>query len=129
MRLDINTLLNANNALGVLNNTRGMKAVVAYRISKMLKPIAKELKEYEEQRKRLCDEYANKDEHNNPIIVDNRYDVSEDNLKIIDEELENLRKETVEIDITKVSLEDIEPAKLSPAQLESIEFILNIEEE
>ena len=40
-------LLNAQNALGTLNNTRGLSAVTAYRVAKNIKVINNELKTYE----------------------------------------------------------------------------------
>lgn len=129
MELTLETLINAYPSVRILNETRGMRGVIAYRISKNIKPILKEVEEYEEQRKKLCEEYAEKDDKGEPVIKDNAYDLSKDNLKIINEQLEKIRQETVKIDVKKVTLEDIDRAELSPMQLDSIEFMLDLEEE
>lgn len=128
MELTLKTLINAYPAMRILNETRGMRSAIAYRISKNVKPILKEVEECEEQRKKLCEEYAEKDDKGEPIIKNGAYELSKENLKIVNEELENLKEETVTIDIKKVALEDIERAELSPMQLDSIEFMLNLEE-
>lgn len=129
MELKLEALLGAEQALSVLNVTRGLPAVVAYRITKTVKAVSKELTEYEENRKKLCEEYAKKDEDGKPVIKDNVYDIAEEDLKKINEELKKLREETVEIPVKKISLDDINRAELAPVQLESIEFMLDLEED
>lgn len=129
MKLNLDAALKASNTLGTLNNTRGMPTVVAYRISKLVKALSKELEEYEAQRKKLCEEYSKKDDEGKPIVKDGNYDITLDDLKIINEELEKLRNETIELEIKKVTLDDINKAGLAPAELELIEFMLDLEEE
>lgn len=128
MEIKLETLLNAEQALGILNNTKGLSAVVAYRISKTVKAVVKELTEWEENRKKLCEEYANKDKKGNAIIKNGAYDISVNDIIKINEELAKLKEETVNIDVRKVALEEIDKAELTPALLETIEFMLDVED-
>lgn len=130
MKLELNTLLTAQQALGTLGNTKGLSSVVAYRISKNIKAVSKEIEDYEESRKKLLEEHSNKDDEGNVIIKDdNTYDVIDGHMEIINKELDKLKKEEVELDIKKINIFDIDKAGLSPFELETIEFMINFEEE
>lgn len=130
MKLELNTLLTAQQTLATLGNTRGLSSVVAYRISKNIKAVSKEMEVYEESRKKLLEEHSNKDDEGNVIIKDdNTYDVIDGHMEIINKELDELRKEEVELDIKKINIFDIDKAGLSPFELETIEFMINFEEE
>jgi len=109
MELKLGVLVHAINmkTFMYLNNTRGMKSVIAYRISKNIKEIKKEIDVYEEQRKKLCENYAEKDENGNAIIKNRKYDISKENIQMFNDELKKLEEETVDINIKKVSIEDI----------------------
>lgn len=130
MKLELNTLLTAQYTLRTLGNTKGLSSVVAYRISKNIKAVSKEIEDYEESRKKLLEEHSNKDDEGNAIIKDdNTYDVIDGHMEIINKELDELRKEEVELDIKKINIFDIDKAGLSPFELETIEFMINFEEE
>lgn len=135
MELKLKDLINAERIFATLNMTRGFSSVVAYRISKTVKDVSKELKEYEAQRIKLCEEYAKKDDEGKPIIIPDpetgksSYDISAEDLIKVNNELNNLQEETVDINIKKVTLEDIDKAGLAPLELELIEFMLDLEEE
>lgn len=128
MKLKLLQLLNAQEALKALGDTKGLSSVVAYRISKNIKAVNEELKNYDETYKRLCEERAKKDDEGKPIIKDNKYSLSDDDLKEITEELNKLVNEEIDIDIKKVKLESIDKAGLSPFQIELVEFMLDLEE-
>lgn len=121
-------LINAENALGTLGNAKGLSSVTAYRISKNIKNILDEIKTYNETRTKMCTEYADKDKDGKPVIKDNRYCMSKENEVKLNEELGKLLDETVDINIKKVTLEDIDKVGLSPLELDSIEFMLEFVE-
>lgn len=130
MEIKLVTLLNAQKTLVELHKQRGLSGVTAYRIMKNAKVIDEEFKSYDEQRVKLCEEFATKDENGKPIIKDDsNYDISNENMAKCLEELSKLREETVELPIKKVKLEDIDAAGFSPAEIENIEFMLDIGEE
>lgn len=122
-------LINAERALGTLGNTKGLSSITAYRISKNIKSILEEIKTYNDTRTKMCEEYADKAKDGKPIIKDNKYIMSTEKEIKLNEELGKLLDEDVDIQIKKVTLEDINKAGLSPLELDSIEFMLDFEEE
>lgn len=122
-------LINAERALGTLGNTKGLSSITAYRISKNIKSILEEIKTYNDTRTKMCEEYADKAKDGKPIIKDNKYIMSTEKEIKLNEELGKLLNEDVDIQIKKVSLEDINKAGLSPLELDSIEFMIDFEEE
>lgn len=126
MEVKLGTLINAHGTLKELYVQKGLGSVAAYRISKIAKVADEEIKNYNEQRMKLCEKYANKDDEGKAVVKDGNYDISEENMMKFIEELEKLREETVEIPCKKVTLEDIDCAGLSPAMIDSIEFMLEV---
>lgn len=129
MKLTLETIVKANGPLEQLASTRGMKSIVAYRISKNYNAVKKEAEQYDITRIKLLEEHAKKDKEGKPVIKDNIYVIDDEQMEIVDKELNELKKETIDIDIKKVTLEDIENAGLAPIELEFIEFMIEIEEE
>nr|DAN43548.1 MAG TPA: Protein of unknown function (DUF1617) [Caudoviricetes sp.] len=125
-------ILNSQSTLAELNNCKGLSSVTAYRIAKNIKLVNEELKDYNEQRIKLLEELANKDEDDKPIINEENgmqeYELTDENKVKLQEEIDKLLDEEINIDIKKVSLEQLDRAGLSPAQLSTIEFMIVIEE-
>lgn len=122
-------LINAENALSHLGNAKGLSSVTAYRISKNIKTIFEEIKSYNDTRTKICIEYADKDNDGKPVIKNNRYCISRENEIKLNEELSKLLNEDADINIKKVTLEDIDKVGLSPLELDSIEFMIDLKEE
>lgn len=129
MKLKMRTLVMCESALRTLGNTKGLSSITAYRISKNIKSILEEIKTYNDTRTKMCEEYADKDTEGKPIIKDNKYIMSTEKEIQLNEELGKLLNEDVDIQIKKVTLADINKAGLSPLELDSIEFMLDFEEE
>ena len=87
-----------------------------------------ELKLYNDVRIKILENSANKDEDGVPIINEStlQYDISDDKLQIALEEIEELQDEDINIDIRKVTVEDINKAELTPRELMLIEFMLEV---
>lgn len=129
MKLTLNELLNSHDALTVLGNARGISSKIAYRIAKNIKPISQEIEIYHETRIKLLEEHSNKDDEGKPIIKGNEYDIMDGHREIVEKEINELKNEEVEIDIKKVTLDDIDVAKLSPLQIQSLEYMIDLTEE
>lgn len=111
-------LLNAQNALSTLNNTRGLSAVTAYRIAKNVKAIGDELETYEEQRMKLVKELADKDNDGNALTKindngDTEYVLSNKNKIKLAGQLNSIMDEESNIEIKKLKLEDLDVAGFS----------------
>lgn len=129
MELTIKKLLNGKAALITLGNTKGLSSVIAYRIAKNIKVIDEELKTFEETRLNIVKEYSNKDKDGNPatkkdVNGNEVFDIDNENMKLLSQEIEKLQDEKVDIDIRQLSLEEIDKAELSPLELSSIDFMI-----
>ena len=73
---------------------------------------------------------AKKDDDGKPIIkkTDSQefYDLPDENLKKFNESMFELINESVDLDLKKISLDDIDTIGLTPLQISLIEFILEV---
>ena len=133
MEIRLGTLADSQLAVAILNRSEGLDSVPAYRIMKNFKAISDEAENYEKQRIKLCEKYAEKDEEGNPAIKKTKdgdvYVITKENEEKYQEELKALQDELVDVKIRKVSLTDINPAKLAPGFIGAIEFMLDIPDE
>lgn len=98
----------------------------AYWFGKLAKKIRKELLELEENRMNLIDKYALRDEHNKPIIEDNKYKFFD--IKSFNTEFKDLVETEIEIDFIPVSIEQLGDTKISPIVMMGLEkFIEGVE--
>lgn len=130
MKIKISTLLNLKDVLYMLGNTNGLSAHIAYRLYRNIELINKELEMYEKTRIKLLKSLANKDENGEPIIKKNNnqefYDLSDENLQKFNEDISKMVNESVELDLKKISLDDIDSVGLTPFQISLIDFILDV---
>lgn len=122
--MKLGTLVASKEALAKLNQTEGMKATCAYRIAKNCAEIDKELKIFAKSQAEVVDKFCIRDEKGNPKEENGYYKIDEKYQAEYVKEISSLYEEEVDIQIKKISVEDIENAGLSPAQLSSIEFML-----
>ena len=123
MKVKLGTLIGAEKALEKLNNTSGLKSVIAYRIMKNVAQIKRELHFYEEQRIRLCEEYAEKND-GKAIIENGNYVFTETGYGFFVKEIQELIDSKVDVCIEQLKLEDIDCAGLSPNEISLIDFML-----
>lgn len=130
MKIKISTLLNSKDVLYMLGNTNGLSAHIAYRLYRNIELINKELEMYEKTRIKLLKSFAKKDSDGNPIIKKNDnqefYDLSEENLQKFNEDISKIINENVDLDLQKISLDDIDSVGLTPFQISLIDFILDV---
>lgn len=70
--------------------------------------------------------YADKDDSGNPVINDNQYQVTSENLKKLQEELQEINEQEIEVpDMTMLPVNSFDNCEnISPAELYSIEFMI-----
>lgn len=122
--MKLGTLVASKDALAKLNQTEGMKATCAYRIAKNCTEIDKELKIFAKSQADVINKYCIRDDKGNPKEENGYYKIDEKYQTEYVKEITSLYEEEVEIQVKKISVEDIENAGLSPAQLGSIDFML-----
>lgn len=101
------------NLQGLLNIAgKRFPAKVCYAISKNAKKLEKEYKELEEQRVKICESYADKDEDGKIITQEKdgntMYVFSCGNEKLCNKEYEELLGETIDIDIYTVDASEMD---------------------
>ena len=126
--MKIKDILNSKNVLVKLNNTAGMSSIVAYRVGKNIKLLDDELKPYDDARtksiRRSCKQgWKRKSYH---WWSNTQYDIPEDKLQEALQEIEKLQDEDINVDVRKVTVEDINKAELTPRELMLIEFMLEV---
>lgn len=130
MKLNISALINSKEVFHILGNAQGLSAHIAYRLYRNIELINKELEMYEKTRIKLLKSLANKDENGEPIIKKNNnqefYDLSDENLQKFNEDIFKMVNESVELDLKKISLDDIDSVGLTPFQISLIDFILDV---
>ena len=132
MKVKLKTLLNARESLSILNHTKGLGVVTAYRIMKNVDTVEKELKYYDKKNLELCEKYGVRDDKARLIVENGVCNIKiecAEQFREEEKELKKLLDETVEISIVKIDIEALDKAGLAPAQLAAIEFMLNIKEE
>lgn len=124
-----------------LSGLGGLKvpSQLSFAISYNLEKFQREDKRIEKERKKLCDQYADKNEDGTPVMVDSvingqktqEYKMSDENRKAFEEELKELLETEVDIEIRTVKEEVIERCEqidrydiLSVAQLFTLSFML-----
>lgn len=127
MLIKLGLIVKSRNALIKLNNTEGLDSITAYRILKNSNAIDKELKIYDEHQTKLVNKYCDKSEDEKPLVENGGFKITGENYKKYVNELENIFNENVEISIKKISIESIINAGLSPAQIGSIEYMIESE--
>lgn len=101
------------NLQGLLNIAgKRFPAKVCYAISKNAKKLEKEYKELEEQRVKICESYADKDEDGKIITQEKdgntMYVFSDENEKLCNKEYMELLEEEVDIDIRTVDASEMD---------------------
>ena len=84
----------------VKQSSKVYTAKLGYAISKNMKAFRKAIEEYDENRLKICERYAEKDKDDKPIVKENQYEMTE--------ESKELQEVDTDIDIMKVSFAELE---------------------
>ena len=115
-KLKLGELPQIYNALAELAKEK-MPTTASYKIAKLLKTIEREFAIFEEQRMKLLDKYADKDETGKFIITDNKYQFTKNGRERFDAEFEELSNLEIEVDFTPIAVNEFENAQISPIVL------------
>ena len=127
LNLSNERIVNTINVLGELNNAK-LPVKVAYAITKNINKINSELKAYNEEKTKLIDKYAEKDEEGelkrNEI---GNVILKEEHIEEWNRDIAELLSIENEIDIHMIQLDDLlnSDYSISPAELTVIDFMIN----
>ena len=128
MNVKLGNLIKSRKTFNELKNLKGLDSITAYRIAKNIQEIQKELSIFDEQSVNLLNKYCERDKDNKPVIKDGLVSIADCNKEIYKNELKLLFEEDVEIKIKKISLKSISNVGLTPAEILSLEYMLDVEE-
>lgn len=115
---------------------KNLPVKVSYAIAKNIKVLNEEYKTIDEERIKLCEKYADKDEDGKSVKVEKEgkevYQFSDDNEEKVNEEYKELLETEAELDIHKVSIEEFEKCDMSdrydilnPSEYSVLEFMID----
>lgn len=122
MKLTNQTLLNSISKLRVLSQKQ-LPVKVSYAIAKNISKIEKELTIYEIERQKLIDKYAEKD-NEGKVVADNNGKIKFKDKEGWEKDIKELLDIENEIDIHKFKIEELEGYNMTPAELMSIEYMI-----
>ncbi len=94
---------------GLLNiSGKKFPAKVSYAIMKNEKALESEYKVIDEQRIKICEAYAEKDDEGNAIVKEEKYVFSSANQAACDKEYKELLAEEIEVDICTIDAEELD---------------------
>lgn len=98
-----------------------MCAKTAYKFSKILKQVVEEYNAYNEERQKLIQKYANKDENGNVIYGENNSaTMSNENYANYSEEIEGLLSAAVMLNFMPLKLEELDNINFTPGQMTTL---------
>ena len=113
---------------GVCENLKFQKTSVktAYKISKILNVVEKEFEFYQTKIVEIVNEYAEKDENSQPIMIDGGNGVKINPEKIGEAQTKILELETIEteLNITPLSLDELEGLEISISDMQTLSCII-----
>jgi len=121
MKLKIKEVLEASAVLQKITSF-SLPAKVSYNIMRNMKKIEHEIKPFEESRLQLVHKYGKQSE-------DGKVSVTEENLQDFYKDVASLLDEDVEVDIRPIKIEQLEGIKLTPSEIQFIDFIIEKEVE
>ena len=119
MKLSNERIVNTINVLGDLNNAK-LPVKVAYAITKNINKIDIELKSYNEEKTKLINKYAEKNEDGNVVL-------KEEHIEDWNRDIKELLSIENEVDIHMIQLDDLLNSNydISPAELAAIDFMIS----
>ncbi len=127
LNLSNERIVNTINVLGELNNAK-LPVKVAYAITKNINKINTELKAYNEEKVKLIDKYAEKDEKGELKTNEiGNVILKEEHIEDWNRDIAELLSIENEIDIHMINLDDLLNSNynISPAELSVIDFMIN----
>lgn len=129
MKLNIRTIIDAENVLEDIAFDDNIKGRYAMKLLKNLENLKKEVDRFDKLREPILLKYCDRDENNNPIIENNSYIFTNiDNRQKMLEDMNELLIGELDVDIELIEFNAIENINISIAQLSQIKFMLETEE-
>lgn len=129
IKVTITDILNGTEILQKLSNT-GLRAKLAWQVSRLLKAVDKEVQEFNEARMELIKKYGEKDE-SGELITDEKGNckIATTSTDTFTAELNELVESEIEINANKIKMDDLENIDFTPSEMIALEPFIDMEEE
>ncbi|EHK2440937.1 hypothetical protein KCL46_000960 [Clostridium perfringens] len=110
----------------VLNElgTRRLPVKVSYAIAKNMDKVERELKIYNEERRKIINEYCLRNQDGNLKITDGNYDIDPNRINEFNNAIDDLQNIEVEFDVHKFNICLLEGFEMTPNELMQIDFMI-----
>ena len=118
IEITLKDLLDSTEVLKKLSQKQ-LKGKTAYKVARILREVESEFNLFDETRRNIVQQYGEKDENGNLKInmKTNEYIFSEENLKIVTDEINNILASNVNLNVNKIELNEIENIDFTPAEM------------
>lgn len=124
IKVTLSTVVNSNEIFQKLVTTE-MRARAAFRTAKLTTAIAKELELFNTQREAILRKYGEKDSSGELIVQENgTVNIEKEHINDFNQELFELLNSEVELNAEPLTVDDIDAAKLTPAQIQMLGDLL-----
>lgn len=127
MKITNRRLVNDANFIGGLTNKQGLPIKISYAIAKNVAKIESELKIYNNERQKLIDKYAVKDDKGENIVYENnQLKIADENMNEWTDAINELLDIEVEIDIHKFNENDLlnSNCDMTPSEIMLIDYMI-----
>lgn len=98
---------------------------IAFKIARLVRELDKELKLFHEERTKIIQRYAKRDENNKIITENENVMIDEDQIENCNKEIQDLLNTEVEINADKIPIDVLETLSISPQQILLIDSFLS----
>ena len=113
---------------GVCENLKSQKTSVktAYKISKILSAVEKEFEFYQTKFTEIINEYSEKDENGQPVLINDGQGVKIQPDKISEAQIKMVELEAIEVDLTAspLTLDELEGLEISISDMQTLSYII-----
>ena len=112
---------------GVCENLKSQKTSIktAYKISKILNTIEKEFSFYQTKFSEIINEYAEKDENGQPILINDGQGVKIDPSRLVEAQTKLIELESLEVEIeSNLTIDELEGLEISISDMQHLSYLL-----
>jgi len=120
IKVSLNDILNASEAFNTIMQ-QPFKGSLAFKIARLARELNKEVETFNSERQKLLNEYCEKDENGELVILENgNVKILPDKINEFNEVFNSLLQTEVEINVEKFSNDLIDEFQVSPRQMDSL---------
>lgn len=112
---------------GVCENLKSQKTSIktAYKISKILNTIEKEFSFYQTKFTEIVNEYAEKDENGQPILINDGQGIKIDPSRLMEAQTKLIELEGLEVEIeSNLTIDELEGLEISISDMQHLSYLL-----